>query len=115
MSCETNTICFFILSHGTALSDQLVTLTVKAFGATPAKGQALLSVFDSKEHYLKQPLYEDKQAIDGEGTATFFIEGLRPGTYSPNVVYDEDGDGELDTGLFGIPKEKIAFSNKARG
>jgi uncharacterized protein (DUF2141 family) len=47
---------FFILSHGAALSDQLVTLTVKAFGATPAKGQVLLSVFDSKERYLKQPL-----------------------------------------------------------
>jgi len=38
-----------------------------------------------------------------------------PGEYSVAVIYDENGNGELDTGLFGIPKEKIAFSNNAKG
>jgi uncharacterized protein (DUF2141 family) len=101
--------------HGSAWSDRSVTLTVQAVGATPDKGQAILSIFDSEDSYLKQPLYEAKQAIDDAGTATFVIEGLRPGNYSVNVIYDEDADGELDTGLFGIPREKIAFSNQARG
>ena len=38
-----------------------------------------------------------------------------PGTYAVAVHHDEDGDGEMDTGLFGIPSEPHGFSNNARG
>lgn len=31
-----------------------------------------------------------------------------------SVFYDEDNDGELDTGLFRIPKEPVGSSNNAR-
>ena len=86
---------------------------MKAIGATPDKGQALLSVFNSEKTYLKQPMYEDSQPIDSHGTAVFIILGLKPGSYALSVIYDEDEDGELDTGLFGIPTEAIAFSNQA--
>lgn len=42
------------------------------------------------------------------------FEGLAPGTYALSVFHDEDGDGKLKRGIFGIPTEGIAFSRDAR-
>lgn len=42
------------------------------------------------------------------------FEGLAPGAYAVSVVYDEDADGELDTGMFRIPSEPIGVSNNVR-
>jgi uncharacterized protein (DUF2141 family) len=39
----------------------------------------------------------------------------RSGEHSVAVIYDENGNGELDTGLLGIPKEKVALPNNAKG
>lgn len=42
-------------------------------------------------------------------TCTF--PNLTPGTYAVSVMHDEDGDGELDTNLLGIPSEGYGASN----
>lgn len=31
--------------------------------------------------------------------------GVQPGPYAVSVLHDEDGDGDLDTNLLGIPRE----------
>jgi uncharacterized protein (DUF2141 family) len=41
--------------------------------------------------------------------------GLAPGTYAISAFHDEDSDGELDTGLFGIPTEGWGTSRNAHG
>jgi len=33
------------------------------------------------------------------------------GSYSASILYDENKDGKLNTGLMGIPQEGIGFSN----
>ena len=43
------------------------------------------------------------------------VPGLRPGSYAVAVFHDENGNGEFDQGLFGIPLEQYGFSNDARG
>ena len=48
---------------------------------------------------------------DGEARCRF--EGVSPGRYAVSVMHDEDADGELDTGLFGIPEEGWGVSNDA--
>lgn len=40
--------------------------------------------------------------------------GRAPGTYAISVFHDEDSDGEIDTGLFGIPREGWGTSRNAR-
>lgn len=40
---------------------------------------------------------------------------VAPGTYALSVHHDADGDGRVDTGLFGIPTEGLGASNDARG
>ena len=91
------------------------TLTVVVSGASPSAGQALGSLFDSEETYLKAPSDELVVAIDEGGQATLTFDGLSEGTYAVSVIYDRDSDGELDTNFLGIPKELIAMSNNAKG
>lgn len=40
---------------------------------------------------------------------------LKAGTYAIRYFHDENENGELDTGTFGIPTEGYGFSNDARG
>lgn len=91
------------------------TLEVEAQGAQPKVGQAIFSLFDSKESFLKEPAVSRIQQINERGTVIFRIEGLKVGKYAVSVVYDEDSNGELNTGFLGIPKEKVGMSNNAKG
>ncbi len=36
------------------------------------------------------------------------------GSYAASVLHDENKDGELETGMLGIPKEGVGFSNDPR-
>jgi uncharacterized protein (DUF2141 family) len=49
------------------------------------------------------------------GTTTIRFEGLEPGEYAIQLFHDENGNGEMDSNLFGLPSEGYAFSNRARG
>ncbi len=40
---------------------------------------------------------------------------LPPGKYAIAVFHDENGNGKLDSNLFGIPTEGYGFSGKTRG
>ncbi|MDR1437149.1 MAG: DUF2141 domain-containing protein, partial [Candidatus Symbiothrix sp.] len=35
--------------------------------------------------------------------------------YAVSIFHDENDNGKLDTGVFGIPKERTGNSNNARG
>lgn len=43
-------------------------------------------------------------------TASAHFEGLPPGEYALRIYHDENNDGRLNTGLFGIPTERFGFS-----
>jgi uncharacterized protein (DUF2141 family) len=49
----------------------------------------------------------------GRGECVF--DDLAPGTYAVAVHHDEDGEGDFDTGIFGIPTEGVGASRDARG
>lgn len=51
----------------------------------------------------------------GEGrTARCVFDDIPAGTYALALHHDEDADGRMDTGLFGIPTEGTGASNDAR-
>jgi uncharacterized protein (DUF2141 family) len=91
------------------------TLTVTATGLTPQQGQIFVSLFDGEKQYLEKSLMRLNEPVGESGSLDVSFEGLAPGDYAVSVFYDEDNDGELDTGLFRIPKERVGFSNNARG
>ena len=47
------------------------------------------------------------------GTLRFVLQDLPPGQYAVNAFHDENGNGELDTNLVGIPSEGYGFANDA--
>lgn len=51
------------------------------------------------------------KASDRGGSWVF--RDLAPGRYAVAVYHDENGNGEFDQGIFGIPLEGYAFSNGA--
>ncbi len=48
------------------------------------------------------------------GSVTVSVDGIPPGRYAVQAYHDEDGNGRLRRGLFGIPAEAIGFSRDAR-
>lgn len=50
-----------------------------------------------------------------DGTATCRFDPVTPGVHAVACFHDEDGDGELDTNLLGIPREGTVVSRHARG
>lgn len=88
---------------------------VNVTGAEPGVGQVLVSLFNSSENYMKVPLLEASADVDRVGKAFVALGRRAPGEYAIVVVYDKNGNGKLDTGIFRIPKEKIGYSNNAKG
>ena len=104
-----------LLSRPAFAEGNNLSLTVNVSGAKPGVGQALGALFTSAENYLKQPIAKQKLPIDANGNAVFRFDRLAAGTYAVAVVYDEDRNGELNTGLLGIPTELVGLSNNAKG
>jgi uncharacterized protein (DUF2141 family) len=49
------------------------------------------------------------------GASACAFDPIPSGTYAVACFHDENGNGKLDTGLFGIPTEGTVASNHARG
>ena len=47
------------------------------------------------------------------GTVSVIVRGVPPGRYAVQAFHDANANGELDLGMFSIPKEGIGFSNDA--
>lgn len=50
--------------------------------------------------------------VDGHATCVF--DNVEPGTFAVTLMHDENGNGTMDTGVFGIPTERYGFSNNPR-
>jgi uncharacterized protein (DUF2141 family) len=48
-----------------------------------------------------------------KGMVSVVVRGVPPGRYAVQAFHDANGNGEVDRGLFGIPKEGLGFSNDA--
>ena len=96
-------------------SDNTLTLSVLVNGAQANTGQVFLSLFSSEEDYLKEPFRYQELKVENSGSVTWTFKNLSPGTYAVSAIYDQNGNGKLDTGFLKIPKEPIAMSNDAKG
>jgi len=76
------------------------------------KGFIDVKIYDSKDSFLKE-----NQAVEAvrkkvnKGKVVVPLSKIHEGQIAIVVYHDEDGDGELKTGLFWRPKEGFAFSN----
>ena len=52
--------------------------------------------------------------VEGEKTVTLRFPNLPPGQYAVVFLHDENKNGKMDTGLFGIPREGFGTSNNPK-
>jgi len=107
-------ICLSLVALCVSAASDAIELTVEVHGGIANRGQILASLFNSEETYMSEPFAETSAPVDGSGGAVLNFQNIPPGEYALSIVYDEDGDGELDTGFLGIPQEAFGFSNDAK-
>ena len=91
-----------VLSHGTVIIPNV----------EHDKGYIDIKIYDSKDSFLKED--EAVEAVRkkvNKGKVVVPLSKIHEGQIAIVVYHDEDGDGELKTGLFLRPKEGFAFSN----
>ena len=90
------------------------TLTLKVCDIPKAEGYLYVAFYASEADFLKKPLTGFRVAVS-DTALVIPCQGLPAGKYAFSLFHDTNGNGRLDTGAFGIPTEKYAFSNDAKG
>ena len=96
-----------IFATGSAKKNKV---TVEITDVKSTDGKIYLCIYDSSNAYDKKISYREFRVKPKIGTVIFETE-LPDGEYVFSLCHDTNGNGKLDTGLFGIPKEPIAMSN----
>jgi uncharacterized protein (DUF2141 family) len=100
-----------------ALDGGAGSIAVQLGGLRSDQGKVGCQLFHSKEGFPGDPKRADASVWcdirDKKSRCEF--PGVAAGRYAVACIHDENGNGKLDTGLFGIPKEGVAASNDARG
>ena len=104
------------LVSGFAFRADAADLTIELTGVRSAEGDLYVAVhaptagvkFPDSEGVVKR-----KRMAAQAGNVSFVIPDLPEGNYAIATFHDENGNGELDTNLFGVPTEGYGFSNDA--
>ena len=109
------TILFLSMMLMVSLAGAQNKLTVVVDGIEKSNGKVLVAVYDSTR-FMREALYYGKAKVEnGAEEVTVVIENIASGQYAVSVFHDENDNGKLDAGTFGIPSEKYGFSNNAKG
>ena len=91
-----------VLSHGTVIIPNV----------EHNKGYIDIKIYDSKDSFLKEDeAVETVRKKVNKGKVVVPLTKIHEGEIAIVIYHDEDGNGELKTGLFWRPKEGFAFSN----
>ncbi|MDH5394309.1 MAG: DUF2141 domain-containing protein [Gammaproteobacteria bacterium] len=108
----------FLLSHSASATDQSERgmLSVKVKGLRSSNGTVRVSLYNSEESYSNhlKPFKAAVLAITDQ-QCEWQLQDLEPGDYAIKLFHDVNGNAELDSSVFGVPKEPYGFSNNARG
>ena len=81
-------------------------------GVEHEKGEIDVKIYIDKDTFLKEELAtESIRKKPTKGETIIPLAKVHEGHIAVVVYHDEDGNGELKTGLFWRPKEGFAFSN----
>ena len=85
-------------------------VTIEISEVLPNKGKIIMAIFNSKKGYKENIPYKELklESISDKLTADVT---LPSGEYVVSMFQDKNGNGELDTYIFQIPKEPIGLTN----
>ena len=67
-----------------------------------------------RDRFLASACPWHARAAASAGTVTLTIPNVPPGDYAAQAFHDENDNGRVDRGFFGIPREGVGFSRDAR-
>ena len=86
-------------------------LTIEVCDIEKVEGHLYVAIYNSEETFMKKPLTAFR--IDVKDTSLSIpCQGLPTGTYAISLFQDENGNGKLDTAVFGIPTHLISDEDK---
>ena len=86
--------------------------TIIIQGVEHARGEIDVKIYMDKRSFLNEDLAaESIRKKPSKGETIIPLTKVHEGKIAIVVYHDEDGNGELKTGLFWAPKEGFAFSN----
>ena len=87
-------------------------LTVKITQVRSDQGSVLAALYDSEASYMQLPAARASFKVKAtRGELTYVFHNLPAGRYALSAFHDENGNGQLDRNLLGMPKEGYGFSN----
>ena len=106
----------FAQSISTARPPSDATLTVVVTGATAEGGTVGVAVFSTADGFPGKIEKAAKTSVQPRTAPvdSVVFRGLTPGHYAVSVYQDLNGNGKLDSNLFGVPKEPWGTSAKVR-
>jgi uncharacterized protein (DUF2141 family) len=92
-------------------------LTVRLSGLRSNAGQAGCVLYNAAKGFPTDPTaaLQRRWCPIAGGASTCAFDPIPAGTYAVACIHDENKNGKLDTGLFGIPTEGTVVSNHAKG
>ena len=100
---------FLSISHRSPAPEK-TNLRVEIQNIRVLEGNVYIALFRPGKDFPEGAPMEGKKLYAGSKSiqTTFSVE---PGEYAVAVYHDENGNGKMDTRIFGIPKEPYGFSN----
>lgn len=91
-------------------------ISVTITNLNPQTGTVKVALCNSKVNFSKKgkPFKSKETKVSGPAVILVF-DGITTGEYALKVIHDENGNGEFDSNMVGIPKEGFGFSNNVMG
>jgi uncharacterized protein (DUF2141 family) len=86
-------------------------VVIHIHGLHTQQGSILVNLFTSATQWSSEVPNKVLQITPLKGADAVATFDLPPGTYGFFLFHDEDGNGQLKRGIFGLPAEPYAFSN----
>jgi uncharacterized protein (DUF2141 family) len=92
-------------------------VVVDLLGLKSDAGQVLAALFRTSAGFPEEPQRAQQRKtvkIRGRRVELAF-DDVPPGVFAVSLFHDEDANGKMKTGMFGIPSEGYGFTRDARG
>ena len=90
-------------------------LTIKVIGLRNHRGDLVFGVFKSADGFPTEKAKSvNWQVKPIDADTVVFTATLPPGKYGASVLHDENQNGKMDKGAFGVPKEGYGVTNNPK-
>lgn len=110
----TGVLTSLLLFSSLPASAELSSLKVAVTNTVDSTGTVEVTLFNSKESFLKIAFLQRRGNVSEDGTFTAEFHGLPEGEYAVVVVHDENDNRRYDAGFLGFGRERLGYSNNAR-